>query len=446
MKQIPTLVHGASMRRKNTIVLLITLSLLFWSLVSRAQSNSNNSGQQVIPELVFQNPTLVSGSDKKENAVYRFNNVATGVDALLEIKKFSDTNTVIRNLDLTQFGWNKAFQPELGRTGNVPTNQNWWVRFRMTFLKAGTNDKVKLAKFYVTALDVDGDGQSIQEYVQMQNVDSIKLSSITVLSLATPLNFGLLNMPNDKLAQGPVQNFLNVDTAATAAMVTYTYINEDAFDFTLGARSGSSVSNAGLRMNSLWFKSFSLAPQVALPLNLLSFQASLVNKKPVFNWSVAENETGERMELERSSDGIHFNTGALIFTTSKAGYENYTYKESKELTSKTYFRLKLINKDNSVSYSKTVFLSGDAAATNNTITMLQNPVVSSLAFNFTASENGAAAISIYNMSGVKVQGFSVNMNRGSNSINQTLNSNVVRGSYILEVVMAGEKAATRFIR
>src|SRR5207253_2232457 len=105
---------------------------------------------KVIPELVFQNPVLVSGSDKKEGAAYLFKNVATGVDALMEIKKISDKSTIVNTIDVTQVGWNKAFQPEVGRTGNVAPYQNWWVRFHISFLQAGTDKKLVLSQFYVT--------------------------------------------------------------------------------------------------------------------------------------------------------------------------------------------------------------------------------------------------------------------------------------------------------
>ncbi len=65
----------------------------------------------------------------------------------------------------------------------------------MTFVQAGTNSKITLSKFYVTALDVDGDNGNLQEDVQFQKADSVKLSAITNLSLLTPINCGSANTP-----------------------------------------------------------------------------------------------------------------------------------------------------------------------------------------------------------------------------------------------------------
>src|SRR5688500_4215871 len=84
---------------------------------------------QVIPEFIFRNPVLESGTALKDGAKYRFANAAKDIDAMVEIKRRSGSNVVINNIDLTSFGWDKAFQPELGIPGTVAPYQNWWVEF-----------------------------------------------------------------------------------------------------------------------------------------------------------------------------------------------------------------------------------------------------------------------------------------------------------------------------
>jgi hypothetical protein len=449
MKQICTQLTGASnfAVSKKTIIYSICLLLFAFPFTSIAQSGSGGGTTKVIPELIFQNPVLVSGTTNQEGAIYRFSNVATDIDALLEIKKISDASTVINNMDVNNMGWNKAFQPELGRTGTVSSFQNWWVRFRITFVKAGTTNKVTLSKFYVTALDVDGDNVSIQEYVQMQNADSIKLSPVTNLALTTPLDFGLLNNQLDKLTQGPVRNFTNIDTAATLVMATYTYLNANDFDFTIGGKSGAASSTVGLRLNSLWFKSFSLAPQVSqsiLPLHLLNFQGNVNGSKSNLQWTVAENETGYAFELEKSYDGKNFNTAALVFTTTKTGTENYSYKE--EMNRSAFYRLKMINKDNSISYSKIIKLSVEKEAETNQIRLLQNPVASSLQFTYVAAENSFSNISIYTASGTKLFSTQLQSQKGTNTYNVSLDAKIKTGIYLLEIVNNNQQSISKFIK
>jgi hypothetical protein len=433
---------------RKQIVHLLSALLLALPLLSLSQpENSNNNAPKVIPELVFQNPVLVSGTDKSEGSAYLFKNVASGIDALLEVKKISDKSTIIKTLDLTQYGWNKAFQPEIGREGNVNPNQNWWIRFRLTFLQAGTDKKTALTKFYVTALDLDGDNLSIREYIQMQKADSINLSKVSYVSLTSPANVGLTNSAKDKLTQGPVQNFKDIDTATTGVMVTYVYLNTSEFDFTVGAQSGAAISNAGMRLNSLWFKSFSLAPQITLPtlpLQLISFQGNVDNNKAGLQWSVAENETGYSFELEKSFDGIHFTTAALIFTTTKTGAENYSYKESIPQTS--FYRLKMINKDNSISYSKVIRLTVENNAADNQIRILQNPVSSLLQFTYKVSSNESSRVNIYSASGVKVFSTQLLTAKGINTYLLNLKSDITAGIYLLEIINGNERTVSRFIK
>jgi hypothetical protein len=167
MKQIPTLVHGASMRRKNTIVLLITLSLLIWSLISRAQTTT---------ELNFRNPVLKSGQANKEGAIYRFDSVCIQngqiVDAELKLRKFSRSTIVMNTVDKSGMGWEKALQPEFGLTGLVAANQNWYVDFELRFYKKNTTQSIKLHKVDLTAIDIDGDGLSIREYAVFEKANT----------------------------------------------------------------------------------------------------------------------------------------------------------------------------------------------------------------------------------------------------------------------------------
>lgn len=447
MKQIFTPGNAAiiiAATKKQLIYFVLLLLLL--PLFSTAQQGNNNNSPQFIPELVFQNPTLVSGTDKMEGATYRFSNVASGIDALLEIKKVSDAATVISDLDKSDMGWKKAFQPQLGRNGNVGSFQNWWIRFHITFVEATTTKKMVLSKFYVTALDVDGDNVSIQEYVQMQKADSVKFSTFTYLSLTSPMDCGLPNSVKDKLTQGPVKNFTDIDTSGTAVMATYTYLNTSDLDFTIGAKSGSASSSVGQRLNSLWFKSFSLAPKIqgTLPLHLLHFQGNVNNSKASLQWTVGDNETGDFFELEKSLDGKEFSTAALVFTTTKAGSENYSFKES--IQARTYYRLKMVNKDNSFSYSNIIILTPEGNADARKIQLLQNPVGSSLQFVYKASRNETSTISIYNSTGIKLISQQVQTQQGSNTLQLQLDSKITSGYYLLEVVSGESRLISKFIK
>ena len=152
--------------------------------ITRSQDCTTGSGivGAAAPELVFRNPTLVQGQANKQGAIYRFTNVTTGIDAEMKLVKFSRPDIVMQNVDLSSMGWDKAFQPQFGLPGNVAPFQNWYIDFEVTFYKAGTNQKQKMAKVDMTALDVDGDGLSIAEYATFEAPSNIIYSTVNYLT------------------------------------------------------------------------------------------------------------------------------------------------------------------------------------------------------------------------------------------------------------------------
>jgi hypothetical protein len=86
------------------------------------------------------------------------------------------------------------------------------------------------------------------------------------------------------------------------------------------------------------------------PSRLVSFNGNLANNKVILNWVIAENQAADKFEIEKSTDGKTFSLAALVFGTDEAATANYQFYE-KAGTKKTYYRLKIVDKNNSVSYS-----------------------------------------------------------------------------------------------
>ena len=98
---------------------------------------------------------------------------------------------------------------------------------------------------------------------------------------------------------------------------------------------------------------FSAQPLSApLAIKLTNFLGILKRNKVTLNWAVASNEIADRFEVERSTDGLNFITAALVFTGEKSGAESYSIHEDIVLSGKVYYRLKMYDNNQSVSYSK----------------------------------------------------------------------------------------------
>jgi hypothetical protein len=182
---------------------------------------------------------------------------------------------------------------------------------------------------------------------------------------------------------------------------------------------------------------------ITLPIKLTSFQGSLTADKTQLQWSVAENETGDLFEVQRSSEGKNFSTVAIVSTTQKQGAESYSYKEIAQ--SIAYYRLRIINKDRSATYSKVLLIKSQIEA-GNTISLLQNPVQENLTFSFISTTSTTTDVTAYNVTGIKVYSQKINAQKGKNSVSINLDTHLSAGTYILEVKNNTDRSIAKFIK
>lgn len=448
------------------------------------------------PELIFKNPVLVSGQANRQGAVYRFNNVLSGVDATIRLKKFSRNDIVMQNIDLATMGWDKAFQPQFGLPGLVQPNQNWYIDFELKFLQAGTNNSLTMPKVDMTALDVDGDGLSVREYAVFQNPSNVIYSTVSYLSEQPAGVTGqTFTCPIDNLSsilipcvvcggdgkvgpwnltdcvvcnatgaiyslcshgfqettgnqlQGPVENFMNIDTAATQVMATYQYTDVNTINFRYGARSGTSPSNgAGVRLNSLWFRQFNLAPPTILPVKLSNF-AAFMNKKDVnLSW-IGYEENFSHYVLQRSTDGKEFSDIAVIFAVNASNATEYKYKDANvaSVTGSVFYRLQLVDKvKEATQYSEVrVIRLGKEVGPLQLVTY-PNPAVNQVRVTLPAEWQGKPVmLELYTANGTRVQSVQL----GSASQTETMDvTKASKGFYLVKATCEGQTAQQRIVK
>lgn len=180
-----------------------------------------------------------------------------------------------------------------------------------------------------------------------------------------------------------------------------------------------------------------------LPVYLKNFQSSLQGEQVQLQWQVAENETGDYFELEKSADGRTFKTAAFVMATEKKGDEGYSYTEN--LLAATYYRLKIVNKNKSVSYSNVIFVKKQTAQ-GNALNLLQNPVKQNLQFAFNADRAGLADVAVYNVNGVKVWQTKFNVQKGLNNLSTDLQNVNMKGTYLLEVRTSETRSVVKFLK
>jgi hypothetical protein len=414
-------------------------------------------------ELVFRNPALIPGSPAAgtNGATYRFSNVRSGIDALVKIKGRSGSDVVLQDIDVSNTGWDKAFQPQLGVNGNILGIKNWWMEFELSFVKAGTDQKAQVDKFNITALDIDGDGLTIREYVEFYRARGCILESVTQLLMQTISGGGNdddddddddddNNGPGDKdyRMTGPILNFLNIDTAGTLVMATSRFEKKDKIKFRIGGKAtGLGTSNAGMRFNSLWFRSFSYTAPQRLPVTLINFNAGLANKKVVLTWSTAQEKNSSHFVVQRSTDGVEYTDAGMIFTQGDSEIaRTYNFQDGVSTNTKgvLYYRLKMVDLDGKFEHSLVRLVKLGETGSKLELQAFPNPVVTELRITIPESwQNKPVIYEVYTSSGQLVKTL---MNKHATQT-EIINMQFYQpGSYIIKAYNDKELAIQRVVK
>lgn len=422
-----------------TVLRIRQFSLLFFVLFTTRSVQA-----QIIPELVFQNPVLSSGNAGANGAKYRFQNVGPNLDAVVTVISRSAANVVLGNIDTVEagIGFNKAFQPVIGIPGTAPANTTWWMKFNCAFYDAGTTNKAKMKQFNVTGLDIDGDASTLFEWQEMYRIDKIDSS------LVNNLTFSLLSQHadgNDYRITGIIANSPGIDTSALNVMTTYTFKNQDNFDFMIGATTTGSTTTAGMRLNALWFKQFNWAN---LPLKLISFFALLNNSKADLTWKTVSETNVSHFEIEKSMDGINFNEAGIVFARgNEADLTTYSFSDmiNTDLDGVIYYRLRSVDLDGKSQYSNIrIIRISKKGERNITILTYPNPVTNEIRISI--PNNWQSKKVIYEVFSANGHG-SKKIETVTSSQTETVNmSNLAPGFYIVRVSCEGQTAQQKIVK
>jgi hypothetical protein len=202
-------------------------------------------------------------------------------------------------------------------------------------------------------------------------------------------------------------------------------------------KSASDCYNKNVAVASYWS---------VLPVELINFQGNLNKSNRVsLEWKVANNETIGQFEIQRSYDGSEFKTIGVVFTSEKRGSEEYLFYETISSFDKARYRLKMIDQNDNVTYSK-ILVFQSKAATNSNIRIIGNPVTDKLTFNYSSSATQAIDVKIYDMTGRIIMSNKINSLEGSNIISFPLALNFKPNMYVLEVSNGSAIQTAKFIK
>lgn len=180
----------------------------------------------------------------------------------------------------------------------------------------------------------------------------------------------------------------------------------------------------GIRVSNSWATS-------ALPVKLTSFRAEILNNQTILNWSTASETNNKGFEVEKSIDGVNFETIGFVSGNGNSNKINkYSFTDANQ--SSAYYRLKQIDFDGQFEYSTTVKVNSDELF----IELNPNPFNDNLVINSASNIVNAEIIDVNG----KVKIMEV-VNNNKASINTSSLSN---GIYFIRI-NNGEKVITKRI-
>lgn len=418
---VNTQVPVTAKRQKNystSFFLKLSLAILFCISIS----TSAVQAQCQAPTMTFHSPVLISGTDNQIGAIYLFPNVLPGVDANIEIVTFVGGAALWNIDDSAGIGYYDAFQPYVV----APPNTTSWMDWRITFKVAGTSTDTALACFSITGVDTDGNGTDLQEFIEAATPGSYALDPNTILTFSFD---GIQSK-----ATSLVYNIPNIDTAHLEAMFQMNFTNISTLLYRNGA-----VSNHGsemVRQTCIYFKPFFDTYTMILPVKLLSFNAQSKNESILLNWAASTENDLKYYTVQKSTNGISWKDINTVMPGS-LGVNNYYITDNEKNSGVVYYRLKEIQRNGTVIYSKILKIN-TASSLNNNIT--QNTLVNS-SVNFQISSIGSDTYNfeVYAMNGSRVKQQQQKVFAGFNTASIELPSSITAGMYIVTVKNASGK-------
>jgi len=299
------------------------------------------------------------------------------------------------------------------------------------------------------------------------NQDSLRIARTPLLIVASSIDISFvyrLSNPLTGLASRKIQvdlvdananivqslatiNITNSATTTATFSQTFAVAQPGLYrlSITLSGQGGGGsvrVSLDDLYASSLVYGCPQLTP---LPVMLTNFQGNKNQEKVSLQWSVASNEFNDKFEVERSTDGTSYSTVGVIMADEKHGMESYQFVDNMNAQGTTFYRLKMIDRNQTTTYSK-VLIFKNTISKKSAIRILNNPATDKISFSYASDVNQVVDMKVYDMNGRLQISHKLNVYQGSNVINIPLSSQFNNGMYVVEVNNGSTVQTAKFIR
>lgn len=406
-------------------LLIIINLLLFGSALQLKAQSFIFDNCQIVPELEFKFYALESGSAGSVGAVYRFPDVHENTDAIVEITDIYRASLV--HLDVTNVGTFNAFQPQV-MLNNFGDYQDGYIDFRIRLVEAGTNNPSDIEIWTATAIDVDGDSESVRESIGLSIPDAYALESPTDLELAsTPIQDNMMIFEVSS-----VGNAEGISLTNTEFMMYSAFLSRNVFDYRARVIIGEEKFGAAksrlfsLNFNPCLIENFEQVN--TFPVEWLDFTAVAIDNKVKLEWATSSEINNDFFVIQRADDGMLFEDLGDVKGSGSTNETNfYQFEDPLPVQGRTYYRIKQVDFDGSFAYSPII----SATTTNNrqAVEIFPNPAAERLVIR----SLGQTGITGFKISSIDGREHSATPSMKLNAYWEIDIAHLPKGLYILQV-------------
>ncbi|MEO8584198.1 MAG: T9SS type A sorting domain-containing protein [Flavitalea sp.] len=181
----------------------------------------------------------------------------------------------------------------------------------------------------------------------------------------------------------------------------------------------------------------------SLPVTLIKFAGESKNNKNVLQWSTT-NETGfSHFVVERSSNGLQFSSLKTVNASSAyTSIKEYLLLDESPVNGANYYRLKMVDADNSSEYSPVIKI--ESANIYSSSTCFPNPAVNFVNLVLASAQSGIYTYTVTTLQGSIVKAASVTISSSTAQVKVDLSGNVPSGLLIIRLQNSKNSSSETF--
>ncbi|MFM2358802.1 MAG: hypothetical protein RLY16_795, partial [Bacteroidota bacterium] len=278
-------------------------------------------------------------------------------------------------------------------------------------------DAAKLSIGGVESLSIlhnSGKLLSIERRQDLTNMDTIQLNLANMANRGYQFEFKASNFDSSLLS-------IWLEDTHTHQLTPVRSNGTSSFDFSIAAGYNANRYRLLFKQNS----------GIVLPVTLQQFNATKQGTTVITKWITRQELNMKGYWVERSADGIHFNAiSSLIEAKNIATTANYQFEDVQPMKGLNYYRLRMADIDNRVSYSSIVKINFESVKK---ITVYPNPVTDqTIHLKMLDQPIGRYQLTLTTADGKQIMLQPINYT-GNAMIEVPLQQSVATGHYILNI-------------